>query len=138
MAKDAEGDLVPGATITFSGTGLKFSTTTPVTGANGEASVTATPTATGSLTATASAGGSVKDVTFSLTATGGTTATPTRTITLADATSGAVIYYTTNGTTPTTASTKYTGPITLTAGETLKFIAVAPGDSPSAVTTITD
>jgi hypothetical protein len=138
IAKDAKGDVIPGLVVTYSGTGLKFSSTTATTAANGEASVTATPTVTGSLTATATSGG--KTATFALTATGGTVATPSasQTITIADATSGATIYYTTDGTTPTTSSKKYTGPITITASETLKFIAVVSGDSNSAVRTVTD
>jgi len=76
----------------------------------------------------------------------GTTAAPTFTpapgkysaaqkVTLADATSGAVIYYTVNGTTPTTSSTKYSGAITVAATETVEAIAVAPGYSSSAVAT---
>ena len=60
--------------------------------------------------------------TFSL---GSGTYTTAQTVTLSDATSGATIYYTTNGTTPTTSSTKYTAPILVSTNT--EIIAVAVG-----------
>lgn len=55
-------------------------------------------------------------------------------VTLSTTAPGATMYYTLNGTTPTTASRKVTGPIAINAAETLMAIAVVPGVDPSAVT----
>jgi hypothetical protein len=54
-------------------------------------------------------------------------------VSISDATSDAIVYFTTNGSTPSTSSTEYTGPITVSSTETLEAIAVAPGDTNSAV-----
>ena len=55
------------------------------------------------------------------------------TVTIACATDGATIYYTTNGANPTTSSTKYTGAFTLTSNATVKAIAVKTGWNNSSV-----
>ena len=61
------------------------------------------------------------------------TYTGSQTLTITDSTPGSTIYYSTNNTTPTTASQIYTGPITVAASETVKAMATAPGFSQSAV-----
>jgi len=60
------------------------------------------------------------------------TYTSMQSVTIVDSTPGATIYYAINAT-PTTASTAYTGPISVSATETLEAIAVATGFSQSAV-----
>jgi sugar lactone lactonase YvrE len=61
------------------------------------------------------------------------TSTTALSVTISDATSGAAIYYTINGTTPTTGSLKYSEPIKVSATETVQTIAAAPGYTPSIV-----
>ena len=76
----------------------------------------------------------------------GTVATPTFTpvpgnyssaqsVTIKDSTAGASIFYTTNGTAPTTGSTKYSGTVTVSSTETIQAIAVLAGYINSAVAT---
>jgi glucosylceramidase len=63
------------------------------------------------------------------------TYTAPQNVTLSDATPGASIYYSTNGSTPTTASTLYSTPIAISASTTLEAIAVASGNTNSAIAT---
>ena len=65
------------------------------------------------------------------------TYTTAQTVSISDATAGTTIYYTTNGTTPTTSSTKYTGAVTVSSTETLEAVAVETGYTSSAVATAT-
>ncbi len=103
-------------------------------------------TGTQTATATASTTDTFVNLIVALESSGGlpTVATPTfspaagsygpaQTVTISDATSGVTIYYTTNGTTPTTASSAYSSPITVSATETLKALATHSGDNNSAV-----
>jgi hypothetical protein len=70
----------------------------------------------------AAAAYTIKVATPTLSLAAGTYTTP-QTVTLADATPGATIYYTTDGSTPTTASTPYTGPVAVAQSMTLRAVA---------------
>jgi hypothetical protein len=63
----------------------------------------------------------------------------TQTVSISTATAGATIYYTTNGTTPTSSSAVYSTPISVSASQTLKAFAVKSGffDSTVAAATYT-
>jgi hypothetical protein len=124
-----------GSCSTVNGTGASFATTLTFTPAYGG-------TRTGVLTAT-EAGGSGSSGTANVSgfATGAVappsfsptpgTYTSTQTVTLSDSSSGATIYYTTDGSTPTTSSMVYSGPITVSTTTTINAIATATGASTS-------
>lgn len=134
-------DTTPGATIYYTTNGTAPTTssatyTAPLTIASTElvaaAAVAAgyNPSPISSKAYTYSALPQATAPVFSLA--GGTYSTP-QLLTLNDATPGAVIYFTTNGTTPTASSTKYTGPITISTTELVEAIAVATGYNNSKV-----
>ena len=64
LVADSNNIPVPGTTVNFSGAGLSFSPSAVATDANGKASTTATPTAAGSLSATASVSGVTSSAVF--------------------------------------------------------------------------
>ena len=64
---------------------------------------------------------------------GGGTYSSAQTVTISCSTPGSTIYYTTNGTTPTTGSPVYSMPITVASSETVQAIATAAGFLQSAV-----
>ena len=86
---------------------------------------------------TYTASGSTQQVATPAFGPAGGTYTSIQSVTISDATAGAQIYYTTDGSTPTTASTPYSGPIGVTRTTTIKALAVLSGWTNSAVASAT-
>ncbi|MGA9025930.1 MAG: chitobiase/beta-hexosaminidase C-terminal domain-containing protein [Steroidobacteraceae bacterium] len=134
-------DSTPGAVIYYTTNGA--TPTTASTPYAGPIAVAATTTINAIAVATNYTTSAVASGTFTIeTATPAPTLNPApgsftavQSVTLSDSLAGAAIYYTTNGATPTTASTPYAGPIAVNATTTINAIAVATGYTPSAVTT---
>lgn len=92
----------------------------------------ASPVATATYTVSSTSGGTVATPTISP---AGGTYSGAQSVTIKDATKGATIHYTTNGSTPTASSATYSAAFTVSATETVKAIAVLSGSSNSAVAT---
>jgi hypothetical protein len=136
-------DSTAGATIHYTTDGSTPTPASPVYG--GPIALTQSATVKAMAAAAGMANSNVASATYTL-----QTAAPTfnpaggsyilaLTVSISDATPGATIYYTRDGSTPTTSSTRYTGPILLNilGTTTIKAIAVAPGWSPSSVASAT-
>ncbi|MGA7159246.1 MAG: chitobiase/beta-hexosaminidase C-terminal domain-containing protein [Acidobacteriaceae bacterium] len=65
------------------------------------------------------------------------TITSPQSVNIADSTAGATIYYTTDGSAPTTSSAVYSSAITVASTETLQALAIASGDAQSAIASAT-
>ena len=134
-------DPVAGATIYYTTNG-----STPTTGSTVYSStnppVVSTPE---TITAIASIAGYLQSAPSSATYTSTTipanpvfslaagTYTGTQTLTITEPSLGAVVYYTVDGSAPTTTSLVYTRPLTISASQTVQAVAVYPGPIPSAV-----
>jgi len=153
--------LTPSANLEIStGTGAAFTAASPVTLTQSGGTVAATTiyvrlkaglsVNTYNETITAASGSTTKTITATGSVTLPVAATPTfspaagtytsaQDVTISSTTSGASIYYTTDGTDPnnTGNGTLYTAPISVTATTTLKAIAYATGYDPSAVASAT-
>jgi hypothetical protein len=139
--------FVPASTMTIGGTALTatYVNATTLT-VNVSASLVTTPNSLAVVVTNPAPGGGVSpDVTLTVAVSlplaaspviapkGGTFATP-QPVTMTDATPGAKIYFTTDGTSPTAASTLYNAPFTLSATRTINAIALANGYANSTVT----
>lgn len=109
--------------------GLNLPTPTPI------AIVTATPTASPVATATPNNSTPAPTVATPVFSVGTGSYNSSQTVEIAIATAGTTLYYTDNGQDPTSASTPYTGAITVSASKTLKAIAIRSGWNNSAIAT---
>jgi hypothetical protein len=132
-------DATAGATIYYTTDG-----TTPTTSStvySGSITVSSTETIEAMATASGYTQSAVANATYTIAPQAATptfslaagTYTAAQTVTIGDATTGVTIYYTTDGTTPTSQSTLYSGAISVSANETIQAIAVAAGYTNSAV-----
>jgi subtilase family serine protease len=140
-------DSTPNSTIYYTTNGATPTTSSSKYTAGSPITVSSTEMLEAMATATGYTNSAVATAAYTITAAPAVTPTispssgnypAAQMITLTDMTSGATIYYTTNGTTPSTSSTKYTAPFLVNAnGTVVQAIAAATGSSNSAVASTT-
>jgi hypothetical protein len=140
-------DSTSGATIYYTTNGS--TPTTSSTKYSGAISVGSTTTIEAIGVLSGDNNSSVASATYTINTGGGTTvATPTfspgsgtytstQSVSISDSTSGATIYYTTNGSTPTTSSSVYSGAISVSSTTTIEAMAAKSGDTNSSVASAT-
>jgi hypothetical protein len=135
-------DGTPGAVIYYTLDGTTPTTNSTVYSAAIPLSSTTTVNAIAAASGFANSGVTTSVITINLPVTATPVISPAggpyltaQTVTITDATPGATIYYTTNGSTPTTGSTQYTGPIAVSTSQTINAMAAASGDTNSSVAT---
>jgi hypothetical protein len=130
-------DSVSGATIYYTTDG-----TTPSTSSSqyiGTIPITGTTTINAIATATGYPSSGVTTATYTIIQSpvispAGGVFSAAQTVAISDASPGVTIYYTTNGTKPSTSSTIYTGPFSVSATATIEAIAVSSGGISSQIT----
>jgi hypothetical protein len=131
-------DKTPGATIHYTADGS--TPTASSTSYTGPISVTRTTTIRAMAAASGMTDSGVASASYTLQAAAPTFNPPggryllgPLTVSISSASPGVTIYYTTNGSTPTTSSNRYSGPLLIILGTTVKAIAVRDGWSQSSV-----
>jgi len=139
-------DTTPNSFIFYTTDGTSPATSATAIQYTGPIAVSSTETIQAIAAASGFANSAIVTATYTITTTAPPAATPTfspapatytsaQTVTISDTTAGATIYYTTDGTNPTTSSTVFTTPFAVGSTETIKAIASATGFSNSAVAT---
>ena len=134
-------DTTPGAQIYYTTDGSTPTYSSTLYNSTSGMSVTSNETITAIASATGYLQGAPVSAVFSSTANAANpvflvaagTYSGTQTVGITDATTGARIYYTVDGSTPTAASKLYTQPITVPVSETVQAIAIAPSLLPSSI-----
>jgi hypothetical protein len=134
-------DSTPGAVIHYTTTGVYPNSSAPVY--TGPFTVSSNTTVQAMATATGYTSSSVVSASYTIAATAPVislasgTYNGAQTVTLSSPTPGGYFHYTTNGTTPTSSSTYYSGPFTVSANETVVAMTWATNYTPSAATSAT-